>query len=148
MVSRYFALVLGIVFLLVGVMGFVPAFVTAPADMHGVTVHANHGYLLGIFPVNLLHNLVHVLFGIWGIAAYGMGFDASKVYARSVAVIYALFAIMGLIPHLDTVFGLIPIHGNDIWLHALIAVAAGYFGWATVREPTVGTETTTTGDYT
>jgi len=66
-----------------------------------------------------------------------MGFDASKVYARSVAVIYALFAIMGLIPHLDTVFGLIPIHGNDTWLHGLIACVSAFFGWAPVaNEPT------------
>jgi hypothetical protein len=142
---RYFALVMGIIFLLVGVMGFVPAFVTAPPDMHGVTVHANHGYLLGLFPVNLLHNLVHIAFGLGGIAAYGIGFDASRIYARTVALLYALMAIMGLIPaaKLDTAFGLIPIHGNDVWLHALIAVAAAYFGWATVREPLTRTDTVT-----
>ncbi len=148
MVTRYFALVLGIIFLLVGVMGFIPALVTHPAgmEMHNVTVHANHGYLLGIFPVNLLHNLVHILFGIWGLAAYAGGFDASRVYARSVAVIYALLAIMGLIPqgNLNTTFGLIPIHGNDVWLHAVIAVAAAYFGWAVAREPTLRTSDTLT----
>ena len=148
MTTRYFALILGIVFLLVGVMGFIPAFVTHPAgmDMHNVTVHANHGYLLGIFPVNLLHNLVHILFGVWGLAAYATGFDASRVYARGVAIIYALLALMGLIPtaNMNTTFGLIPIHGNDVWLHALIAVAAAYFGWAVVREPRLGTTNTVT----
>src|SRR5207247_62799 len=113
MTLRYFALVLGIIFLLVGVMGFIPALVTMPPDMtmHNVTVHQNHGYLLGLFPVNLLHNLVHILFGIWGIAAYATGFDASRLYARGVAIIYALLAIMGLFPqgNLNTTFGLIPI---------------------------------------
>src|SRR5439155_20434903 len=90
--------------------------------------------LLGMFPVNVLHSLVHVLFGVWGIAAY-FRFDASRFYARFVAVAYGLLAIMGLIPGLNTVFGLIPIHGNDVWLHAFIAIAAAYFGWASVREP-------------
>jgi hypothetical protein len=145
MTVRYFALVLGIIFLLIGIMGFIPAFVTHPADTHALTVHASHGYLLGLFPVNVLHNLVHILFGIWGIAAYGTGFDASRVYARSVAIVYALVTIMGLIPGLNTVFGLMPIHGNDIWLHAVIAVAAAYFGWAVLREPAAGRMATDTG---
>jgi hypothetical protein len=128
---RTFALIMGIVFVLVGVMGFLPApFVTTPHDMHGVTVHANHGYLLGLFPVNLLHNLVHILFGIAGIMSYRSGPGASRMFARFVAVAYAVLAVFGLIPHLDTVFGLIPIHGNDVWLHALIAAAAAVFGWA------------------
>ena len=128
---RTFALILGIVFLLVGVMGFLPApFVTAPHDMHGVTVHSYHGYLLGLFPVNVWHNLVHIAFGIWGIGAYLTGLGGSRLYARAVTVIYALFAIMGLFPNLDTVWGLIPIHGNDAWLHGLIACVSAYFGWA------------------
>ena len=135
---RTFALILGIAFLLIGVLGFLPApFVTTPADMHGVTVHANHGYLLGLFPVNLLHNVVHIAFGVWGIAAYLTGMGASRLFARAVTVIYAVLAIMGLFPRLDTVFGLIPIHGNDAWLHGLIACVAAYFGWApAATEPT------------
>ena len=41
---------MGVIFVLVGIMGFIPAFVTHPADMHGVTVDANHGDLLGLLP--------------------------------------------------------------------------------------------------
>jgi hypothetical protein len=91
--------------------------------------------------VNTLHNLVHLLFGVWGVLAYA-SFDASRVYARVVAIAYAVLAIMGLFPHLNTVWGLIPIHGNDVWLHAVIAIAAAYFGWATVREPSYAAGTT------
>ena len=132
---RYFAIVMGIVFLLVGVMGFIPAFVTAPTDHYNLSVHANHGYLLGLFPVNLLHNLVHILFGIWGIGAFFAGWTGARLFARGVAIIYALLAIMGLIPALNTTFGLIPIHGNDVWLHAAIALVAAVFGWAVVTSP-------------
>src|SRR4051812_1777497 len=106
MTTRYFALVLGILFLLVGIAGFIPALVQPPTmDHHLAVTGPGHGYLLGLFHVNVLHNLIHVLFGIWGIFAYA-SFDASRIYSRSVALIYGLFVIMGLIPVLNTVFGL------------------------------------------
>jgi hypothetical protein len=103
---------------------------------HGMRVTASQGHLLGLFPVNVLHNLVHVLFGIWGLAAFA-SFAASRGYARSVAIIYGILVIMGLIPVLQTTFGLIPLYGNDVWLHALIAVVAAIFGWAVVTRTDV-----------
>ena len=136
---RRFAMLLGIVFLLVGVLGFVPPLLTHPAGadhaMHdeALKVTAFEGYLLGLFHVNVLHSLVHVLFGIMGIAM-SRSFDSARLYARIVAVGYGLLVIMGLIPSLNTVFGLIPIHGNDVWLHALIAAVAAYFGFAGTGE--------------
>jgi hypothetical protein len=145
---RTFALILGIVFIVVGICGFVPALVSQPPmdDTHTLSVHANHGYLLGLFPVNVLHNLVHILFGIWGVAAYATGASASRTFARGVCILYALLAIMGLIPGLNTTFGLIPIHGNDVWLHALIALVAGIFGWGVVGADARTTTTTGTAD--
>jgi hypothetical protein len=49
--------------------------------------------------------------------------------------VYAIFAVMGLIPGLDTVFGLVPLHGNDVWLHALLAAGAAYFGFVRHADP-------------
>jgi len=135
MATRYFALTLGIIFLLVGVCGFIPGLVDHPgmADMDNNlrVTGPGTGYLFGLFHVNVLHNIIHLLFGIWGIFAYA-SYPAARGYSQSVAVIYGIFTIMGLIPVLNTVFGLVPIHGNDVWLHALIAIVAAYFGWATV----------------
>ena len=141
---RYFALAYGIVFLLVGIAGFVPGLVTAPQPAADVAVEEGFGRLFGLFPVNVLHNVVHLAFGVWGLAAYRT-LSAARVYARSVAVIYAIFAIMGLIPLLNTTFGLVPLYGHDVWLHILLAVVAAYFGWTSVRpdEVRVGTPTTT-----
>ncbi len=134
---RYFAMILGIMFLLVGIAGFIPPLVQPGPMDHNLTVTGpGHGYLLGLFHVNVLHNIIHVIFGVWGIIA-AISTDASRVYSRSVAVIYGLFVIMGLIPVLNTVFGLVPIHGNDVWLHAIIALVAAYFGWATVSAPVI-----------
>jgi hypothetical protein len=126
--TRYYALVMGIIFAVVGIAGFIPGLLSPLDPGVELTVTALSGRLLGLFPVNVLHSLVHLLFGIWGIAAY-RSFSASRGYARSVAVIYAVLLIMGFIPGLRTTFGLIPLYGHDIWLHALIAVSAACFGF-------------------
>jgi hypothetical protein len=136
------------VFLLVGVMGFVPGLLTplsaSDHGAHAVPVKVNdfEGYLLGLFHVNVLHSLVHVLFGIMGLAM-SRSYPAARGYARIVAISYTLLAIMGLIPALNTVFGLIPIHGNDVWLHILLALPAYYFGFVGRRGDRVVTTTTT-----
>lgn len=134
---RRFAMLLGIVFLLIGVLGFVPPLLTQPAgaghEGHELRVKALDGYLLGLFHVNVLHSLVHVLFGVMGIAM-SRSFDSARLYARIVAVGYGLLAVMGLVPALNTVFGLIPIHGHDVWLHAAIAAVSAYFGFAGASE--------------
>ena len=130
--TRYFALIWGIAFLLAGIAGFIPGLTTMPDPAaHALAVDAGHGRLLGLFPINILHNVVHLLFGIWGIAAYRT-FPAARAYARSVGVIYLAFAVMGLIPVLNTTFGLVPLYGHDVWLHLLLGGVAAYFGFARV----------------
>ena len=88
-----------------------------------------HGLLFGVFPVNAAHNGAHILFGLWGLAA-ARSAGAAMLYARAVAILYALLTLMGMIPGLDDLFGLMPLYGNDIWLHLGIAATAAYFGWA------------------
>lgn len=126
---RYFAMLAGVIYLLVGVLGFLPT-VKTPVHIGAPSLAVGHGYgyLFGLFPVNLLHNVVHLIIGIWGMGAY-TSFGASRTFARSLVVIYGLLAVMGLIPGLNTTFGLIPIFGHDVWLHALTAVVAAYFGY-------------------
>jgi len=124
-----FALIFGIAYLAAGVLGLVPAALQsppegAPATSFGVL----YGYLLGLFPVNVLHTAVHLVIGLWGIAAWSGALSALG-YARSLAVIYGVLAVMGMVPGLNTVFGLIPLHSHDIWLHGGTAAVAAYFGW-------------------
>jgi len=129
MTVKTFALIVGIAFLAAGVLGFVPAFVTpAPEQAPTLGVTAFHGYLLGLFPVNFMHNLVHLAVGAWGIAA-ARATGGARAYAKSLTVIYGGLAVMGLIPALNTVFGLVPIHGHAVWLHGGTALIAAYFGW-------------------
>jgi hypothetical protein len=56
-------------------------------------------------------------------------------YARSVAIVYGVLAVAELIPGANTVFGLMPVHGNDGWLHALLGAGAAYFGFVRHAEP-------------
>ena len=123
-----FARIFGAVFLIVGIGGFIPG-LTQPHEHPGLAVQAASGMELGLFPVNILHNIVHIAFGLWGLAAAGR-VDAARLYARVVAISYALLTVLGLIPATNTVFGLVPIYGHDVWLHALLAAVAAYFGFA------------------
>lgn len=126
---RTFALVWGILFLLIGAGGFIPG-ITTPHTHPDVTMEAGLGLELGLFPVNVLHNIVHLIFAVWGLAA-SRSFAGARTYAKATAVIYGLFVIMGLIPaaNLWTTFGLVPLYGNDVWLHILLAAPAAYFGF-------------------
>lgn len=123
------AQVFGAVFVLVGLLGF---FVTGGSmDAHMETAPR----LLGLFPVNVLHNLVHLAFGVWGIVA-SRSWGAAKTYCQVAGVIYLVLTVLGFVS--PETFGMIPIGGNDIWLHAVLGLALAYFGF-TARTPT-GTE--------
>jgi hypothetical protein len=131
--TRTFALIFGIVFIAAGVAGFVPQLLQ-PAEGGALASGPHHLLLLGMFPVNPLHNAVHLLFGLWGLAA-SRSASGAVMYARGVAIIYAVLTVCGWIPALDTLFGLVPLYGNDVWLHLGLAVVAAYFGWVN-RDPT------------
>jgi hypothetical protein len=94
----------------------------------GLTVPTGFGYLLGLFAINVIHNVVHLGVGIWGLSASRSSL-ASVQFARGLAILYGALTIMGLIPGLDTMFGLAPLFGHDVWLHAVTALAAAYFGF-------------------
>ena len=130
MSTQTFARIWGILFLIVGAAGFVPG-LTSEHYHPDVTLDAGLGLELGLFPVNVLHNVVHLLFGVWGLLA-ARSMSAASTYGKVVAVSYGLLAIFGLIPaaKLWTTFGLIPLYGHDVWLHALLAAPAVYYGFA------------------
>lgn len=120
--TQRLALVFGVVFLLVGIVGlFVENGMGMHADMETT------GRLFGLFPVNLLHNLVHLAFGAWGVAA-SLRYGSSRIYGRIGAMVYA--ALVGLAFIDPEMFGLVPIGSHDIWLHAILAVGLAYIGFA------------------
>ncbi len=129
---RKFALIFGILYVAAGVMGFVPGLVQPAPDAPPVAAHAFHGRLLGLFPINILHNIVHLLIGAWGILG-SRSLSGAILFARGIAIFYGLLAILGLFPATYTLFGLVPIYDHDVWLHAGSALVAAYFGWLAPR---------------
>ena len=108
-------MIMGIVFLLVGVLGF-------------VLVPGGSGMLLGLFMVNPLHNIVHVLVGLWGLAAWkGMG-STPLMFARGLAILYILLGLLGLL-NIASIESIVPLAGYDVWLHLVVGLVAAYFGW-------------------
>lgn len=106
------ARIFGVVFVAIGVLGFVP----------GITTD---GSLLGIFEVNALHNLIHI---ITGVAALAMAGSSAKMFFKVFGVVYLLVTIIGFLQG-DTVLGLIGVNMADNLLHLVIAGAALYFGF-------------------
>lgn len=108
---------LGWIFLLIGILGFIP----------GIT---SDGMLLGIFAVNGPHNIVHILTGLIAISFAKKGEDSAKAFAKIFGVIYAIVAVWGLLGSGDTVLGL-AVNGADNILHiviALLLLIAGFSG--------------------
>lgn len=125
---RRVAMVFGVVFLLVGILGLVsPGGTSMAAD-------PAPAMLLGLFGMNLLHNVVHLLFGAWGVLA-SRTFAGAKSYTQIGGIIYLVLAICGYF--IPTTLGFIPIGGNDIWLHALLGVVLAGVGF-TAKEAMAG----------
>jgi hypothetical protein len=134
MTSRNFARIIGIMFLAVGVLGFVPGLKTPPPlSAPHLAVEGGYGLLLGLFPVNWVHNIVHLGIGVAGWTSSRSMIDARK-FARGLTLLYGGLAVMGVIPGLNSTFGLIPLFGHDIWLHAVVAATAAYFGFGQRME--------------
>ena len=119
--TRMVVLAFGAVYVVVGVLGFLGEPIVTDAS------HANmesaSGDLLGLFPINMLHNVVHLAIGaflLWGATQH----DRAVLAARVVGGVYLVVGLLGFVAP-DT-FGLMPIGGNDIWLH--LASAAVLLG--------------------
>lgn len=114
------AILFGVVFLAVGVLGFVP----------GIT--NDNDLLLGIFQVGTLHNIIHIASGLAALAAAGEA-DYARLYFKIFGAVYALVAIVGIVQG-DTVLGLIDINTADNVLHVVLAVAILGVGFGLPEE--------------
>lgn len=111
----------GVVFVLVGILGFVPVFNTAGPS------GTNYTLLLGIFAVNPVHNIIHLASGVVALLAglYGTG-AYSRLYLGVFGIVYGLVTILGITGLLfisGSLLGVVAINGADNILHVLITVA-------------------------
>src|SRR5215218_7336281 len=118
---RAFALVIGIIFLVLGILGFIPLFKFGAED-----------YLLGIFAVDAVLNVIHLLVGALGVGAYS--WDRARLYCQGLGIFFLLVGILGFIPAFifpdEMLFGLFHANLADNLLHLVVGALAAYLGFA------------------
>lgn len=115
------AAAVGAVFLLVGILGFVPGVTTDYGSME-FAGHESDAKLLGIFEVSILHNIVHLLFGVAGLAL-ARSWDGARNYLIGGGVIYLVLWLYGLVVDEDSPANFVPVNDADDWLHFVLGVA-------------------------
>ncbi len=128
--AQLFAALVGAVFLAVGIVGFIPGFTTHVGDMT-FAGHDSPSQLFGAFQVSVLHNLVHVAFGVIGLAA-ARAIASSRLYLVVGGLVYLALTLYGALIDKASDANFIPVDHADDWLHlglgvgmVLLGVAAG-----------------------
>ncbi|MFE5670565.1 DUF4383 domain-containing protein [Agromyces sp. NPDC056523] len=129
------ALIVGIVFLLVGIAGFIPG-LTSNVDRIVFVGHGSEALLLGVFQVSILHNIVHLLFGVVGLWA-ATSFAASRNFLIWGGAVYALLWLYGLLVPVDSAANFVPMNDADDWLHLGLAVGMILLGLLLGRRQAV-----------
>jgi arginine exporter protein ArgO len=115
------ARIVGATFLLVGVLGFIPGITTHYGDM-GFAGHSSMAELLGVFQVSVLHNVVHLLFGVVGLLL-SRAATTAKLFLVGGGVVYLVLWVYGLAVGMDSSANFVPLNTADNWLH--FALGAG-----------------------
>lgn len=138
--SQQLAMLLGAVFLIVGIAGFIPGITT---ELYGGLDFAgkdSEAELLGIFQVSWLHNIVHLLFGIAGLAM-ARTLDGARTFLIGGGVIYLALWLYGLITDNASSANFVPMNTADEWLH--FALGVGMIGLGVITTRGVARERTT-----
>jgi hypothetical protein len=122
------AMLVGATFLLVGVLGFIPGITTHYGDM-SFAGDGSTAKLLGVFQVSILHNIVHLLFGIVGLSLARTA-SGARTFLLGGGVVYLVLWILGLVNGADW----IPSNTADNWLHFGLGVGMLALGFVTTRR--------------
>ncbi|MFD2350966.1 DUF4383 domain-containing protein [Nonomuraea ferruginea] len=123
-------------FLIVGLLGFVPG-VTTNYDTMQFAGHHSDARLLGLFQVSVLHNIVHLVFGVAGLLMARTA-AAAKAFLIGGGVIYLLLWVYGLLVDKESAANFVPLNTADDWLHFVLGVGMIVLGGLLGRR-TLGT---------
>jgi hypothetical protein len=112
------AAAVGAVFLLVGVLGFIPGITTSYAAMK-IAGHESDALLIGVFEVSVLHNVVHLLFGAAGLAM-ARSWNGARAYLIGGGAVYLVLWLYGLLIDKTSPANFVPVNTADDWLHFLL----------------------------
>jgi len=133
------ATLVGIVFLAVGILGFIPGVTTNYSSMQFAS-HDSAAKLLGLFQVSVLHNVVHLLFGVAGLVL-AKTVRGAKNYLIVGGVIYLVLFIYGLAVPMSSGANFVPVNGADNVLHLLLGLGMVALGALLTRRPDVAPAT-------
>ena len=122
---------LAVVFLAVGVLGFIPG-ITTDYDSMMFGGHHSEAKLLGLFQVSILHNIVHLLFGIVGLAL-ARTVTGARNYLIGGGIVYLVLWIYGLVIDQASAANFVPLNTADNWLHFFLSAAMIGLGIALSR---------------
>jgi len=117
---RGIALVVGAVFLVVGILGFIPGVTTNTDDLE-FAGHESGAELLDVFQVSILHNAVHILFGIAGLAL-ARSISGARMFLVGGGAIYLVLWVYGLVIDRASDANFVPLNDGDNWLHLGLGV--------------------------
>ena len=130
--AQTLAMVFGIAFLGAGILGFIPGITTNYDDMTFAGKDSG-AELLGIFQVSVLHNIVHLLFGVAGLAL-ARTWSGARTYLLGSGVIYIVLFAYGLLVGAGDDANFVPANNADDWLHLVLGVGLLASWWAAARE--------------
>ena len=130
--AQTLAIVFGLAFLGAGILGFIPG-ITTNYDELSFAGNDSGAELLGLFQVSVLHNLVHLLFGVAGLAL-ARTWEGARTYLLGSGLIYAVLFVYGLLVGSGGGANFVPVNSADDWLHLLLAVGLLGSWWAAARE--------------
>ncbi|MFI7496644.1 DUF4383 domain-containing protein [Kocuria sp. M4R2S49] len=117
---RTAALLYGVVFLLVGAAGFIPG-ITTDYDTLQFAGHESEAMLMGVFQVSWLHNIVHLLYGVAGIAL-ARSVSGARNFLRWGGAVYLVLWLYGLLIDKESTANFVPLNTADDWLHLFLGV--------------------------
>jgi len=126
------AAVVAAVFLLVGILGFIPG-ITTDYDTMQFAGHESQAKLLGVFQVSILHNIVHILFGVIGLALARTAANA-RMFLIGGGAIYLVLWLYGLIVGQESGANFVPLNTADDWLHFVLGAGMIALGFVTGRS--------------
>ena len=114
----------GVVLFLIGLLSFIP----------GLTLDS---YFLGIFKVNSVTNVLHIVTGLTAYVLSHSSLRACQLYFQIVGILYGIIALLGFGYGDADILGYIANNMADTWLHLLICILTLYLGflYKSTRKP-------------